>query len=116
MRLAWNEVSFLLAADADQEAEKEILYGGLVRDLHSDVLKVGHHGSRLSTSPAFLAAIDPQAAVISVGAGNLFGHPGEETLAAMEGVDLYRTDVHGTVTFTTDGERLWVTMSRSPTP
>ncbi len=73
----------------------------------------------LSSTPeakGFLAAIDPQAAVISVGAGNLFGHPGEETLAAVEGVDVFRTDVDGTVTFTTDGERLWVMTSRSPTP
>lgn len=108
LRLCWRQVSFLLAADADWEAERVMLYGGVVRDMQSDVLKVGHHGSNLSTSPAFLAAVDPRVAVISVGAGNLFGHPGEATLAALDGVEVYRTDEDGTITFTTDGERLWV--------
>lgn len=108
LRLVWNEVSFLLAGDADMEAEEDVLHGGVVRDLRSDVLKVGHHGSGLSTSPAFLAAVQPEVAVICVGAGNPFGHPAEETLAVLNGVDLYRTDEQGTISFSTDGKRLWV--------
>ena len=108
LRLVWREVSFLLAGDADTAAEAKMLRGGVAGDLRSDVLKVGHHGSSHSTSPAFLGAVGPEVAVICVGAGNLFGHPGEETLSALEGVDLYRTDEHGTITFSTDGERLWV--------
>ena len=96
----------MFTGDAEQEEEKTILGKG--GTLKSDVLKVGHHGSNLSTSPAFLAAVDPRVAVISVGAGNLFGHPGEATLAALDGVEVYRTDEDGTITFTTDGERLWV--------
>lgn len=114
LRLTWKEVSFLLAGDADTEAEKHILYEGAAAGLRSDVLKVGHHGSLSSTSPAFLAAVDPQVAVISVGAGNLFGHPAESTLAALGEADaaLYRTDLHGAITFTTDGDRLWVSTVR----
>ena len=112
LRLVWGNVSFLLTGDADLDAEKNILSGGVVHDLRSTVLKVGHHGSRYSTSSEFLAAVDPQVAVISVGEGNTFGHPSEETLARLDGVDVYRTDERGTITFTTDGERLWVRTSR----
>ncbi len=118
LRLTWKEVSFLLAGDADTEAEKRMLYEGPASGLRSDVLKVGHHGSSSSTSAAFLAAVDPEAAVISAGAGNLFGHPAEATLAALGEADaeVYRTDLQGTITFTTDGERLWVRTARGPTP
>jgi competence protein ComEC len=112
LRLVWGNVSFLLTGDADLDAEKNILRGGVVHDLRSTVLKVGHHGSRYSTSSEFLAAVDPQVAVISVGEGNTFGHPSEETLARLDGVDVYRTDERGTITFTTDGEGLWVRTSR----
>jgi competence protein ComEC len=69
---------------------------------------VGHHGSKYSTSPEFLSAVDPQVAVISVGEGNTFGHPSDEILARLNGMEVYRTDERGTITFSTDGERLWV--------
>ena len=108
LRLVWNEVSFLLTGDADDAAEQDMMYGGVLRSLDCTVLKVGHHGSRYSTSPEFLSAVDPQVAVISVGTGNTFGHPSDETLARLNCVEVYRTDECGTVTFSTDGERLWV--------
>ena len=108
LRLVWNEVSFLLTGDADEAAEEDMMYGGVLRSLDCTVLKVGHHGSRYSTSPEFLSAVDPQVAVISVGTGNTFGHPSDETLARLNCVEVYRTDECGTVTFSTDGERLWV--------
>jgi len=104
----WNEVSFLLTGDADDAAEQDILYGGVLHGLDCTVLKVGHHGSKYSTSPEFLPAVDPQVAVISVGEGNTFGHPSDELLARLNGVEVYRTDECGTITFSTDGERLWV--------
>ena len=112
LRLVWDEVSFLFTGDADDDAEQDMLYGGVVRDLHCTILKLGHHGSKYSTSPEFLAAVDPQVAVISVGEGNTFGHPSDETLSRLDGVDVYRTDERGTITFTTDGERLWVRTGR----
>jgi len=76
------------------------------------VLKVSHHGSRTSTTPQFLAAVDPEVAVISVGAGNPFGHPSTEVVERltdrMGRDDVYRTDEDGTIEFITDGENLWV--------
>jgi competence protein ComEC len=112
LRLVWGNVSFLLTGDADDEAEQDILYGGVVHDLQSTVLKVGHHGSKHSTSSEFLAVVDPQVVVVSVGEGNTFGHPSDETMARLGGVDVYRTDERGTITFTTNGERLWVNPAR----
>ena len=76
------------------------------------VSKVAHHGSKTSTTPQFLAAVDPEVAVISVGADNTFGHPSPEVLErliARVGEDnVYRTDEDGTIEFITDGEKLWV--------
>jgi len=81
------------------------------------VLKVAHHGSKTSTSPQFLAAVDPEAAVISVGADNTFGHPGPEVVERLIdrlGEDnVYRTDEDGTIELITDGERLWVSFTGS---
>jgi competence protein ComEC len=110
LRLVKDEVSFLLTADIHDEAEWKLLYQG--RELRSTVLKVGHHGGRDSTSAQFLAVVDPEIAVISVGENNPFGHPHEETLARLEKKisenKIYLTSKQGTITFTTDGERLWV--------
>jgi competence protein ComEC len=114
LRLVWNKVSFLFTGDADDGAEQDILYGGVLCDLDSTVLKVGHHGSNYSTSSGFLAVVDPQVAVISVGEGNTFGHPSDETLARLNGVEVYRTDQRGTITFATDGERLWARTAKPP--
>ena len=108
LRLVWNKVSFLLTGDADDAAEQDMMYEGVLRGLDCTVLKVGHHGSKYSTSAGFVAVVDPQAAVISVGEDNTFGHPSDETLSRLNGVDVYRTDECGTITFSTDGERLWV--------
>ncbi|MDM8001055.1 MAG: DNA internalization-related competence protein ComEC/Rec2 [Dehalococcoidia bacterium] len=108
LRLVWDQVSFLLTGDADVAAEHEMLYEDVLRDLDCTVLKVGHHGSKYSTSPEFVAVVDPQVAVISVGEGNIFGHPSEEVLDRLSGVEVYRTDQCGTITFSTDGKRLWV--------
>lgn len=76
------------------------------------VSKVAHHGSDTSTSQEFLSAVDPQIAVLSVGADNKFGHPNPDVVTRLEqqiGADnIYRTDHHGTIQFTTDGEKLWV--------
>jgi competence protein ComEC len=103
-------VSFLLTGDIFEEADREILHHGGV--LRSTVLKVAHHGSATSTSSQFLAAVDPQIAVICVGKDNLFGLPHQNTLDKLEeklGEDkIYLTSEHGTITFITNGERLWV--------
>ena len=80
------------------------------------MLKIAHHGSKTSTLPQFLAAVDPEVAVISVGANNPFGHPSPEVaerLAERLGKDkVYLTSENGTIEFITDGERLWVRAER----
>jgi competence protein ComEC len=110
LRLSWGLVSFLFTADIREEAELELI--GQRANLKSTVLKVSHHGSETSTTSQFLAAVDPEVAVISVGADNPFGHPGPEVVERLIdrlGEDnVYRTDGDGTVEFITDGERLWV--------
>jgi competence protein ComEC len=80
------------------------------------VLKVAHHGSTTGTSTGFLAVVKPRIAVISVGAGNDYGHPNSEMLQRLEAVisddNIYRTDMDGTVEFITDGEKLWIRTSK----
>ena len=110
LHLSMGEVSFLLTADMMWEAELELIMQRA--NLKSTVLKVGHHGSDTSTTTEFLAVVNPQLAVISVGADNKFGHPRDEVLSRLEDrlgtENIYRTDEDGTVEFITDGERLWV--------
>jgi competence protein ComEC len=74
-------------------------------DLRADVLKVGHHGSAYGTTPELVAAVRPRFAIISVGRGNLFGHPAPQTLETLEraGATVYRTDQNGAVTITSNG-------------
>ena len=110
LKLSWGETSFLLTADIRQEAELELI--SQRANLRSTVLKVAHHGSKTSTSPQFLAAVDPEMAVISVGADNPFGHPSTEVVERLKenlGEDkIYLTSENGTIEFISDGERLWV--------
>jgi competence protein ComEC len=77
---------------------------------------VAHHGSSTSTTPEFLAVVDPDAAIISVGADNDFGLPDADVVDGLArkigGANIYRTDRQGTVTFKTDGEKLWVETRR----
>jgi competence protein ComEC len=83
--------------------------------LASTVYQVGHHGSRTSSSTAFLAAVRPEVAVYSAGAGNQYGHPHPEVVDRLlgRGIQLYGTDVHGTVTIRTDGTTYSVSTVRS---
>ena len=77
-------------------------------DLGADVYQVGHHGSRTSSSSAFLDAVAPKYAVISCGAGNDYGHPHQETLDALSsrGIEIYRTDLQGSIVASTDGSSI----------
>jgi competence protein ComEC len=110
LRLTWGKISFLFTADIREEAEFELI--GQRANLKSTVLKVAHHGSKTSTCQQFLAAVDPEVAVISAGVGNPFGHPSAEVVERLIdrlGEDnVYRTDKDGTIELMTDGEKLWV--------
>ncbi|MGB6894410.1 MAG: hypothetical protein WBF37_00480, partial [Dehalococcoidia bacterium] len=75
---------------------------------------VPHHGSAHSSSKPFLEAVRPALTVISVGEDNTFGHPSPTTLARLTDTLLYRTDQHGRLRLSTDGQRLWVSPDRTP--
>lgn len=97
-----------MPGDAEKQAEHAILAENTVETLRADVLKVGHHGSKNSTMPEFLAAVQPQVAIISVGEKNSYGHPSPELLDRLQatGLRILRTDRDGAVRVLTDGERL----------
>lgn len=107
LRLSFGARSILFVGDAEREQEADLLARAR-ESLRADVLKVGHHGSRTSSSPAFVAAVAPREAVVSAGARNRFGHPSAQTLStlAAAGARVWRTDRDGSVIVTTDGESL----------
>jgi competence protein ComEC len=111
-RLQFGNTSFLFSGDAQNHSEQEMLPGGF--NLKSDVLKIGHHGSFSSTSPAFLAAVSPRYAVIFVAKDNDYGHPHQETLQKLSaaGVQVYRTDLNGDIVFRSDGSGLTIETQR----
>ncbi len=108
LRLTFGQTAVLIAADAGEELEKIILSSH--SRVRSQALLVGHHGSALGTSPAWLAAVRPSVAVISCGRRNEYGHPSREVLSRLSafGARIYRTDRNGAVSITTDGQRLKV--------
>lgn len=102
-RLIHGSNTFFFAADIERASENDILNSGAYID--SDVLKVAHHGSTSSSTAAFLKAVSPEYAVISVGDGNSYGHPKQEILERLDGVGakVLRTDELGTIVFVSDG-------------
>jgi competence protein ComEC len=110
LRLVYGDFSALLTADIFSEAEQSLLGSRFYLD--STVLKVAHHGSDTSSCAEFLSEVEPQVAVISVGANNTFGHPSPEVLERLSTCRLYRTDQNGTIELITDGQRLWVSTEK----
>lgn len=104
LKMNYGNTSYLLTGDATNEVEKEILE----KDLKSDVLKVGHHGSQYSTHAQFLKKVSPNYAVIQVGKDNNYGHPKDVTIKKLEaiGTKIYRTDRDGTIVLSSDGENI----------
>ena len=98
-RLSYGSTSFMLTGDATMKTESFILKDNNLADLKSDILKVGHHGSRYSSSEEFVKAVSPQVALISDGKNNKYGHPAPETISKLEqfGVEILRTDQVGTI-------------------
>ena len=113
LRVDFGETSFLFTGDMEQKAEGDLLEAGA--DVRADVLKVGHHGSPTSSSQAFLEAVAPSIAVISVGADNDYGHPSADVLTRLEdlGAELYRTDTQGEIIVRSDGQSLTVTTDKT---
>lgn len=113
LRVDFGETSFLFTGDMEQKAEADLLDSGA--DVRADVLKVGHHGSPTSSSQAFLGAVAPSIAVISVGEDNDYGHPNADVLSRLEalGAELYRTDTQGEIIVRSDGQTLTVTTDKT---
>ena len=112
LRLTFGQISFMLPGDIQADTEQGLVAAHPV--LAATVLKVPHHGSSTSSSLAWLEAVHPQLAVISVGADNRFGQPAAETLGryAGLGIPVLRTDRAGTVECVSDGQRVWVYTER----
>jgi competence protein ComEC len=110
LRISFGRRAVLLVGDAEHEEERELL-GRAAGSLRADLLKVGHHGSRTSSGPAFLAAVRPGLAAISAGVRNRFGHPHPIALGALaaQGIPVVRTDRGGEIVWETDGDVVRVT-------
>lgn len=117
LRATYGDVAFVVTGDAEAAAEARMVARHRAW-LDADVLRLGHHGSSTSTTPAFLSAVAPAVAIYSAGAGNSYGHPHTETVdrIAGAGIDLYGTDVHGTIVVTTDGTGYRVTTTTGVPP
>lgn len=113
LRIDYGETSFIFTGDAEREAEQVLLNSGV--NLAATVLKVGHHGSDTSTTYPFLREIMPQYAVISVGTGNSYGHPTEDTLSRLRDADVavFRTDLQGDVFCSSNGQTVTFSVSKN---
>jgi len=118
LRVAQGEASVLFTGDLERPGELALLAGADVASARSVVLKVPHHGSATSSSPALLDAVAPRLAVISAGVENRFGFPAPAVLArlAAAGADVWRTDEDGAVQVVADGARLIVAAPRGSRP
>lgn len=107
LKLVYGQFRALLTGDIGSETEQLLVNSG--RNLTSNVLKVGHHGSKFSSSREFLEAVKPAVAVISAGKNN-YGHPTKEVLERLKdaGARIWRTDESGDVEIVSDGQKIWV--------
>jgi competence protein ComEC len=109
-RLVYGDVSLLLTGDIEAPVEEALIKAGAIRE--ATLLKLAHHGSCGSSTPAFLDAVDPEVVVVSVGADNHFGHPCDEVLERLSDLPVYRTDEQGAVEMISDGTQMWVEVQR----
>ncbi|HYF13157.1 MAG TPA: MBL fold metallo-hydrolase [Candidatus Paceibacterota bacterium] len=105
MKLVYGSTTALFMADVSKKVEDRLITLGET-DLDTDLLKIGHHGSRFSTDDDFVSAVSPAAAIISVGDRNTYGHPTEEVIHTLSSqhVDILRTDEEGTIIFKSNGK------------
>ncbi len=105
-KLVYGDTSIMLTGDSTTKTERAILTEENSENLQSTVLKVGHHGSRTSSSLAFVDAVSPEYALISSGKGNNYGHPHNEVLQVLQkvGAQILRTDTEGTIVMKSDGK------------
>ena len=101
-----NGYKFMFMGDAGVEKEKDILDKYNINNV--DILKVGHHGSKTSSSNKFIDKINPKYSIISVGKNNRYGHPNKEALDNLEKSKIYRTDKQGSIMFKIKNNRLQI--------
>lgn len=113
LKLTYKKTSYLFTGDATNITEKKILN----KDIKSDVLKIGHHGSKYSSTENFIKKVNPKYAIISVGKGNKYGHPSIETINLLKkyNIKTYRTDELGTILLTSDGNNIEITSFKTNT-
>lgn len=113
LKITYGSTTYIFTGDAERETEQAILNRGA--DLSATVLKVGHHGSDTSTTYPFLREIMPEYAIISVGKGNSYGHPTDDTLSRLRDADVtvYRTDLNGDIYLISDGQTVSITTDKS---
>jgi beta-lactamase superfamily II metal-dependent hydrolase len=115
LRVTFGDTVFLFTGDAGTKSEKAQLESGL--SLKADVLKVGHHGSRTSSTQKYLDAVAPSYVVISCGTDNSYGHPHKEAMTRLSGTGstIYRTDESGTIIFVSDGKTISIIVTQEST-
>jgi competence protein ComEC len=106
IKVTYGSTAFLLTGDAEIQSEKEMIASGV--DLSATVLKVGHHGSKTSTSQEFLDKVNPKFAVVSAGKDNKYGHPAQTVMDRLKskGVSVFRTDEQGTIVAASNGKEV----------
>lgn len=112
IKATYGKNSFLFMGDAEKKSEKDILNAGF--DVSADVIKLGHHGSKTSSSEVFLKSVNPTLAIISCGVNNQYNLPSEKTLDMLDklGIQYKRTDVSGTIVVGSDGEHIYVSTEK----
>ncbi|QQG45006.1 MAG: MBL fold metallo-hydrolase [Candidatus Sungiibacteriota bacterium] len=107
LKMNYGSTTALFTGDAEKQLEYRLLWSN--SDIKSDILKVGHHGSKTSTSEEFLKAVSPKFAVVQVGRKNRYGHPAQEVLdrIAGAGVALFRVDLDRDTEFVSNGLQFW---------
>lgn len=113
LKASFKNTSYLFTGDATSEVEKKILK----KDIQATVLKVGHHGSKYSTTTTFLEKVNPTYAIISVGKNNSYNHPNQTTLDKLikRNIEIYRTDEMGSIFLKTDGKKITITSKHTNT-
>lgn len=116
VKISYKDISAIFTGDAEKGREKEMVESGA--DMEADILDLGHHGSSTSNQPFFLDKINPQVAVYSAELANSYGHPHVEVLEWLKdrNIKTFGTDVNGTITIETDGEKIHVQTEKDGTP
>ena len=114
LHMAYGNTTFLFTGDAEREAEDIMV--ATEQNISANILKVGHHGSRTSTTQSFLDAVSPCIAVITVGANNPFGHPHPYVISRLQdsGIEILKTSIHGNILMITNGHEIVVYVDREP--